>query len=200
MALLNNINNFILNNRSEYDNKKTEMTRSVSFRSLFNYLESKNKPAISIADDVTGNNGNSFIQYKYCGDCLLKNKLNEYTADSIKVQIKLNTDINRIAKLMGIGPKTFMSAIGGLNIDPSNYDFKIQTNIDAAVSSIAEYFGISPMTTLAILDKLKIDPNELEYKGELGKIISKLQEFFGLDVKQEKELRDILSKYIKDDK
>lgn len=55
-------------------------------------------------------------------------KADQCNIDSAKIQAKLDLDINRLAKLMGIGPKTLMAVIGELKVDPNNYDFKIQTN------------------------------------------------------------------------
>lgn len=174
---------------------KVETMNSNGFSDIYNNL-------LNTAKDKNSENGEDSINCSnsYCSITRKRNNQNQCDIDSAKVQAKLELDINRIAKLMGIGPKTLIAIIGELKVDPNNYDFKIQTNVDEAVNSVAAYFGISPMTMLAVFKKLDIDPNDLEDKKKAGKIICKLQEFFKLDVKQEKELSDILAKFIRKDK
>lgn len=117
--------------------------------------------------------------------------------NNAQVQAKFNQDIKRIAQLMGIGPQTLLKFIGKLNIDPQNYDFKISSQSDAAVDEIARYFSISPMTMLAIFDKLGISRKDITDKEKSGEIISKLKEFFGLNIQQEKDISKILEEYKK---
>ena len=123
----------------------------------------------------------------------------EGNINNLKAQEKYNLDMKRIANLMGIGPKTLLSIVGKLNIDPQNLNFTVGNKIDDAVNSVSQYFGISPMTMLAVFEKLGIDKTDLVKEKETGKIICRLKDFFGLGIEQEKELTDILKDHIEKD-
>ncbi len=199
MALVNNIENIKINSGNgdlnNISQNKVITPDSNDFSEIYNSL-------LKTTNYRNGENDKNSINCygNFCNIAMKSSEINQSNIDSAKIQAKIELDINRLAKLMGIGPKTLMSVMGELKVDPNNYDFKIQTNIDEAVNSVAAYFNISPMTMLAVFKKLDIDPNDLDDKKQVGKIISKLQEFFKLDAKQEKELYDIISKFVREDK
>lgn len=119
-------------------------------------------------------------------------QIGETFLTELKVQQRFDADIKRLAKMMGIGPKMLMSALGDIKPDPQYYDFKVNSMADQSLSEISGYFGVSPMTMMALFEKMGINKDDLSDKKMIGVIMSRIKAFIPLTDRQEKDIYKII--------